>query len=214
MKKRGQITVFVVLGIVILVVVGMIVYISSISTRKEEKFEVLSVEREALEVGEYVTSCLSESLQNAVAYCSGNFPGEGPKCSDYNEDIAIRVKEDFCNCIPDCKDFSMFKNTQVEVKGEMRLEARLSEDKKKVTVMMEYPILVKKEDQEHLLGTTESPFAVHYALEKSDCVPIKLKGDDHELCEADESKTVEVLGLIFTYQEGDKVAIGGECIAC
>lgn len=214
MAKRGQITVFVVLGLVILVIVGMVIYIASISTRQEEKFEVLSVEKEALEVRDYITSCLDDALKSAVSYCAGSFPGGGPKCDPYEEGVAERVEEGFCDCIPNCNDFSIFQNAQIEVKGEMRIEAKLTGGKKKIMVAMEYPIEVKKEGQEHLIGTTESPFVAQYPLEQTDCVPIKLIDNDPQKCEAAESKTVEVLGLIFTYNVGDKVAIGGQCIAC
>jgi len=52
--------------------------------------------------------------------------------------------------------------------------------------------------------------------EEKECVLIKLKDNDHERCESgeDEEKTVEILGLILTYAPGDKVMIGGSCIAC
>lgn len=214
MKNRGQVTIFVIVGIIIVVVVGVAFYISSQRFQKGEEFGVLSVEKEALEVKQYITSCIDESLKTAVSQCSGNFPNGDPKCPDYEADIAERVKYGFCSCIPDCNDFSLFKNAEVSPRGDLSTEAKITEDKKKLAVTMEYPIQVKKGTQEQLIGTAESPFTAEYALEQSECAPIKIADNDYQECEAAEDKTIEVLGLILTYHTGDKVAIGGTCIAC
>lgn len=213
MKNRGQVTIFVILGLVILVVVSVLIYLSSSALRKEEPLKESIIEGEISDIKGYVTSCLDDSLKEAVEYCSGNLPDGGPKCTDYEADVAARVEESFCDCVPNCKDFSNFKNVQVEVKGEIRLEAKLAGDKKKITLTMEYPLSVKKGSSEHMLGTIESPFVAEYALEQSDCVPVEV--NDHTSCIAAETKTVEVLGLILTYRKDiDRVAIGGTCIAC
>lgn len=211
MKKKGQITFFVILGLVILTVILIIVYFSSAALRTGEPLKEVIIEEDVSMVKGYVVSCLEDSLKDAVSYCSGNLADGGPKCSDYELDIAARVKEGFCDCVPDCTDFSSIENIIVEVKGEMSVTAQLTNDKKKVTVRMEYPLLIKKGGSEHLIGKTESPFFAEYALEQSDCVIIDVDED----CIAAETKTVEVLGLILTYRENiDKVAIGGTCIAC
>lgn len=214
MQNRGQVTMFVVLGIIILVVIGIVILMST-SLKQETPFKVLSTEKEVASVREYVTSCLDESLKSGVSYCSGTFAKTGlPKCPDYQTDIAGMVVESFCTCIPNCIDFSMFKNIQVEAKGDIDIEAKLTDDKKKVTVTMQYPILVRRGESEHLLGTKESPFFAEYYLEQSSCALIKLKNNDYARCEADEDKTVEVLGLIFELKVGDQVKLGESCIAC
>lgn len=213
MKNGGQITMFVVVGMFILAVVILMIYLFS-GTKKGDQFEVLNIEQEALEAKEYIVSCLDDGLKDAVSHCSGNFPGGGPKCPNYEQDIADRVMLDFCDCIPNCNDFSIFKNVQVEQKGDMSITAKISEDKKRITVTMEYPILFKKGKSETLLGTKSSPFVAQYMLEQTDCVKIKLIDDDYQRCEADEEKTLEVNGLILTYKIGDKVVIGDVCIAC
>ncbi|MDP2906621.1 MAG: hypothetical protein Q8O03_01660 [Nanoarchaeota archaeon] len=213
MKNRGQVTIFVILGLVIITVVLLIIFLSSSAVRKEEPLKESIIEGEISDIKEYVTSCLDDSLKQAVEYCSGNLADGGPKCTDYEGDIAARVEEGFCDCVPNCNDFSNFKNIQIEVKGEMNLKAKLSGDKKKITLTMGYPILVTKGGSEHMLGTQESPFITEYALEQSECVPVKIV--DRTSCMAAETKTVEILGLILTYRENvDKVAIGGTCIAC
>lgn len=210
MQNRGQVTVFVALGIIILVVIGIVILMST-SLKQETPFKVLSTEKEVASVREYVTSCLDESLKSAIAYCSGTFAKTGlPKCPDYQTDIAGMVVESFCTCVPNCIDFSMFKNVQVEAKGDIDVEAKLTDDKKKVTVTMQYPILVRKGESEHLIGTKESPFFAEYYLEQSSCVPIKVD----ENCIATEAKTVNILGIVFEYNIGDQVKLGGSCIAC
>lgn len=213
MKNRGQVTIFVILGLVILVVVSVLIYLSSSALRKEEPLKESIIEGEISDIKSYVTSCLDDSLKEAVEYCSGNLPEGGPKCTDYEEDVAARVEEGFCNCVPNCNDFSNFKNIQIEVKGEINLKAKITEDKKKIGLTMVYPLLVTKGDSEHMLGTIESPFVAEYELEQRDCVPVEV--DDHTSCIAAETKTVEILGLILTYRKDiDRVAIGGTCIAC
>lgn len=215
MKNRGQVTIFVILGFVILTIVVILVYTYSSALRKEEPLKESIIEGEVSDIRGYVTSCLEDSLKNAVEYCSGTISKTGsPKCPDYEYDITERVKDSFCNCIPRCNDFSALQNIQVEVKGEMNIETKLSNEKKEVTTLMEYPLSVKKGGSEHMLGTKESPFIAKYFLEETDCVPIQLEDNDHEKCEAAEEKTVEILGLILIYHPGDKVMIGGNCIAC
>ena len=213
MKNRGQVAVFAILGVVIIAIVITLLYLTSSALRKEEPLKQVATEEELSKFKVYVTTCLEDSLENAVSYCSGTLADGGPKCSDYEADIAERVKENFCDCVPECTDFSAIKNAIVEIKGEMNVKAKLIE-KKKLTVTMEYPLLFKKGDNEHLLGTAESPFSAEYALEQAECVPIELVGNDHTECIAAEYKKVEILGLILEYNKGDKVAIGGTCIAC
>lgn len=215
MTSRGEITIFVVLGLVILVIIGIILLITSSSLRKEMPFKLLSIEEEVSDVREYVTSCLDESLKNAVAQCSGTNPLTGePKCPDYETELAGKVVNNFCNCIPRCNTFP-FEHIQIEVKGGIDIEANLvkGEDgnEKEVIVTMEYPLQVKKGDTEYLLGTTE-PFVAEYPLKQSGCLPIPV----NENCEATETKTVNILNWEFTFHEGERVAISeaGACIAC
>ncbi|MBL7100831.1 MAG: hypothetical protein ISS23_02645 [Nanoarchaeota archaeon] len=210
MKKKGQITVFVVIGIIILTVVIITLYMfqTSISSKKAAPFE--TIPPAVLNVEKYVTSCLNDALESAAAYCSGHFQTGDPKCPNYEEDIAERAREDFCNCIPECTDFSMFPDVEVEIKEDLNIKAILTGKKGIVKIIMEYPILVKKRGDEYFFGTTESPFFAQHTLKQSSCVPIITDGN----CIAQESKTVEVLGILFTFNPGQKVAIGANCIAC
>ncbi|MBM3199422.1 hypothetical protein FJZ53_00695 [Candidatus Woesearchaeota archaeon] len=213
MANRGQVTAFIIIGVIIVVAVLVAVYISrSAVPRQEDKFRYIGTEEKTLKVRGYVISCLDESLKNAVSYCSGNFPAGGPKCPEYEVNIKDRMQESFCSCIPECKDFSEIENVRVEVQGEFDMEVVLSADKKRVIVTLTYPLLVKEGESENMLGTRESPFTVDYKLEEGSCVQVKI--DNRESCRATEEKTVKLLGLILTYKIGDRVAIGSTCIAC
>ena len=214
MQKRGQITAFVAVGIIIFAVIGLAVYISQVSTssKKPVPFEIVPYDVQNVE--KYVTSCLDEAIKEAVSYCSGNFPTGEPKCPDYELNIENRLLENFCICIPECKDFSIFKNLEIELKGDPQPKAILTKDKKILRVMMEFPILIKKGESQYLFGTADSPFFTQHELEQSSCIIIKLKNNDYALCEADEEKITEVLGISFHFHVGDKVIIGGRCIAC
>ncbi|MBM3200722.1 hypothetical protein FJZ53_07320 [Candidatus Woesearchaeota archaeon] len=214
MKNKGQITAFVLLGLVILALAIIFAYIFLNSSKNQEPYASLTLEQNVEEVKARVMSCLESSLPSAVKHCASSSPLGGSKCPNYESDLANKVKEDFCSCIPGCSDFSEFKNVQVESKGEIKIEADLTENKEKITIAMKYPIMIKKGDTEKMIGTAEQPFITQYSLKQSECVPIKLKGDDHTICQADEDKTVEVLGVTFTFKQGDRVAVGDNCVAC
>lgn len=210
MKKKGQITTFVIVGLVIFTIIIISVYVlqSSVSGNKP------SLEKappDVLNVEKYVTSCLNDALENAVSYCAGHLANGNPKCPSYETQVTERTKENFCVCIPECKRFDMFKGVEVKIREDLTMESILADDKSSIKVIMEYPLLVKKGENEFTFGTTESPFFAEYALKQSGCVPIKV---DPNTCIAQETKTVEVLGIRFTYNQGDEVRAGPDCIAC
>lgn len=214
MEKRGQVTAFIVLGIIILAVIGVAIYISqvTISSKKPTLPETVSYEVQSVE--EFVTSCLEEALDSAVSFCSGSFKTGEPKCPDYEAAIEEKLLEDFCLCIPACKDFSTFKNLDVEAKGDPEPKAKLVGGGESLILTMVFPIQVNKGESEYLFGTTDTPFVVEHSFVESGCVPIKLRNNDYSECLADEDKSVELLGLRLEYREGDKVGVGDKCIAC
>jgi len=210
MVKRGQITAFVIIGLLILVVIGIVLFIGQRAVSQSKTTVAETVSYEALDVKNYIETCLDQSVEGAVDYCSGTFATGGPKCPDYEPDIAEKVEEDFCDCIEGCTDFSTFKSLDIEVKSQPDVQVIMTNDKKTLNVLMVYPLVIKKGDSEFILGTVDSPFSTKYELEETACVHIEVD----ENCKAKEAKQVEILGLRLSYNVGDKVAIGGSCIAC
>ena len=67
MNKKGQLTVFIILGIVILLVAGLGIYFYSKSTQSISRDlpSIAVVQKEAEPVSSFVTACLEKTLEDA-----------------------------------------------------------------------------------------------------------------------------------------------------
>lgn len=73
MKKRGQVTIFIVIGLVLVLVIGLVYYFSVSSASKKGKADIISttqVSDDILEIKNNLNSCLEEKSSEALEYIS------------------------------------------------------------------------------------------------------------------------------------------------
>ena len=69
MKKRGQVSFFMILGILLLIIVGFVIYLTSFTTKEKIKKEVITTQKlptEIQEINNYVVSCLDRVTQDGL----------------------------------------------------------------------------------------------------------------------------------------------------
>jgi len=188
-KKRGQVTVYVILGIVILfvmVIFGFLFFSGRIGVK--------SFSPDFDEVRSHVDGCIYQILEEGVSFY-GNHDGIG-----YEADLADYIFD----YLPLCVDFSKFE--RVEIESYRIDDVRVSLGEYKIGVIVEFPIIVKR-------GGDEKKFVEFYSefpLRESGCVDISVDNGCHAL----EMKSVEMVNLILNYEIGDYVGVGGQCVAC
>lgn len=117
MFKRGQITIFIILGIVIIIAVvfGVVMrkeIVKAVSSSEEK--EAISFSEQSAEVQKHVEGCLEQSLNDAVFNSRvGSMPSITSN-EDYYAQIAILVKDKINLCI-NFEQFSGLLITQGEV---------------------------------------------------------------------------------------------------
>lgn len=84
MQKRGQVTLFVIIGIVILIVIGMIVYFASSSTSQKGKSDIIQTTKVSDDISEIKSNldlCLDEKALESLDYISyyGGYIYEKPE---------------------------------------------------------------------------------------------------------------------------------------
>jgi hypothetical protein len=189
-KKRGQVTVYVVLGIVIfftLVVFGYLVFSGRVSI-----IEVSSSDFD--EVKTHIESCIYQVLENGIRFY-GNSQGV---------DYELNLENYITDYLPLCINFSMFN--RVEVEAYKIDDVIVSLDDEKVKAKVVFPVTIRR-------GNDEKKFTYFYSefvLKEKGCVNVHVDNN----CKALESKTVKMMNLVLNYEPGDFVGVGGKCIAC
>jgi len=197
MKNKGQVTIFVVLGLVILVVVSIVIYLSFLKQPKPEiiPFEIQKVES-------FIIGCLDDALASGASYCSS-----GKNCPSYEEDLGGRVVTHVLECTgaQGEKLQERFPNYEIKIGN---ADVQIKKLTKRVEVVLSLPVVIKKDNREHKLNEFKS----YYALESGECIPCPTCNDD---CITQEELKVSVLDLSWTIPAGGYVGLKkGECLAC
>lgn len=197
LEKKGQITIFVILGVVILVIVSIIIYFSLEKQPKSEQipFEIQKVES-------FLRGCLDDALISGVAYCAS-----GHNCPYYEEDLGGQLVISFLECTGAQGERiqEQFPNYEIEI-GNADVNIRRLTNK--VEALLSFPVIIKKDDQEHSL----EEFRSEYMVESTGCIPCPTCEDD---CITQEEMQVTILDLSWTIPPGGFVGLKeGECLAC
>jgi hypothetical protein len=120
MFKRGQITIFIILGIVILIAVvfGVVMrkeIVKAVSSSEDK--QAISFSEQSAEVKKHVVGCLEESLRDAVFNSRiGSMPSIASN-EDYYAQIAMLVKDKTDACINNFEQFNGLTITRGEISG-------------------------------------------------------------------------------------------------
>ncbi len=193
MEKRGQLTIFIILGMVILAVLVLVFFL----LYRPSPLGV--VPEQFSSVQEYVDSCVEQTLRDGVTAL-----GRGPNLN-YEAALADYIK----NYLVYCPNFTVdFPDLIVRPKDIVFVSASLSNDKSLVSTIVIYPITVRK----GVYTKTLERFYAEYNLINHDCASVPVDAE----CKAQISApvTVKVAGITLTFKPGDFVGLGNTCIAC
>lgn len=182
MNKKAQITWFILVGIVVLIVGGFFIYLYS--TRSDKEIEkVIEIPANIMPIKNYVEECIKEltppgiyllaakggyiysykevlnSGNIQVAYHAVYNENASPSMEFMEQELSTYVEEALKNCI----DFSTFPQFKIEA-GEMH--ATSSFGKERVVVDLNYPVTIISQDSKIVIAqyTAEFPFRLGHIL--------------------------------------------------
>jgi len=161
--KRGQTTIYVVLGLVLIMVIGGLVYFLS---NQNQTQPISSLRQQSEDVKNLIKTCFEENLLQALylvgvqgGYIKSNEKSiainselsvgygyyEGEDVLVTNNEIVNEVTNYLNFAVSRCSDFSRFNNFDVRKLGEVRSRVDIFDDK--VVGRLSYPVSVSKWDE-------------------------------------------------------------------
>jgi hypothetical protein len=147
MHKRGQITVFIILGIVILISVFILFYVKTVVEKSEietEQQKLLDFQSKVNSVNSFVSSCLDKILLSSVDVVGLN----ESRVSGY-------VKSNLSKCI----NFTIFEKQGLNISTES-IQADTVISNYSMSVNVGYPITIRKESQTSQLNKFNSKMSL------------------------------------------------------
>lgn len=208
-KKRGQVTIFIILAIFIVIIFIVFIALRSGTIKKGAISDLaggLGFSADVDGVKSYAEGCLERVMWDAIStYANVPFTDDA---------LYIQKLKGFIEgSLTLCTDFSEFEGLEItdeEVRG-IKVDYT-DPTKKAIYADVGYYLLIKKGDDTETL----SKLYKEVELGKSCCVPISVNAQ----CKATESKTLtdQCSGFTYTLNTGSYVTDnglqGGNCIAC
>lgn len=170
-KKRGQLAIFMILGLVILISFFLVFYFKSAAAKNKD--DVVNTGKTSLDITpikHYITTCLKEVSDEVLFEKIGKQGGylnpegivdyilyDGSKVPYYLDGIAVNyptkdaIAERISNYVlaelESCLKLDVFSEMGFEVAKPVSFEVNTSINKKDVSVRLEYPLTVKQGDQ-------------------------------------------------------------------
>ena len=200
-KKRGQVTIFIILGIIVIIsiIVVLVLRNSEVKTSVSSKLpETQTFSSTVDDIERMITKCLSQTIEDGV-FLLTNIERER-----YEPLMESYIRNHIFSCI----DFSPY--TAVEIDAGTRLESldvTLANDRTFISADMTYPITITK----GISKTKLNDFTATYALKNECCFRVK-----NTNCIASESGTFENgCGMTAEIKKGESLLTeGGICLAC
>ncbi len=177
-KKRGQITIIMIVGILILIAVAVTLFL--VKTKTTEKLETEIEESAPLEIASFnifVGSCLEKTAQDAIYY---NFINGGfylpqfvasykdsevpyyyflgkdyhPQEKDVEEGISKYIKVHLNDCL---NNFEIFNELEVDFNLE-EIEPKINLNGNNFVVKLNFPLIIKKGQQKKEITSFETNF--------------------------------------------------------
>lgn len=198
--KRGQVTAFVAIGIVIIAVIVLLFFLRGYvmeATGLKEKIGTSSFVDDVEDVSDHIESCFEDSFKEAVAYQADK------KITNYEKEVADYT----LNRLKQCVILEQFKTVDVIPNEEPEVIVEVQEESKIVSGTLYYNLIIKKDDKQENLDEFYTSVELS---ERRCCVPVKVDSN----CIGEEDGIFHVCGFMFTIEEGESLKKGGKCIAC
>ena len=158
MQKRGQVTTFIIIGLIIVVLIGLILFLNYRSSEKYAEAQQRGVQHfsiNALKIEPYIKECIH---QQAVVALVESVEKSGDVTTLPPIEEIEELIEDYLNRrVDDCVDFSQFKDFEIEAG---RINASVKVYKEHFVATINWPILVKQND----LTITKEDFRTEFPL--------------------------------------------------
>jgi hypothetical protein len=198
MQKRGQITIFIILGIVIIVSIILVSVFKGGEVKRAVQKQIgatVGFNNEIKEVSKIVQACLEQSVKNSFNSLVLK------NVDNYDEVFSEMIKAQ----LPSCIDFSGL-NFEVAT-GKLRsIKVNYNKGSSKIAVKLDYDLIIKKGGASKKVST----FYTEITLTPKCCIPAKVDNN----CNAKKSMRVQSCGRIFLIDKGESLEKGGECLAC
>jgi len=136
MSKRGGVTPYIVIGLVILLIAIIISFV--VSSQKDPGSSVTHIKTSSLKIQPYVSECLKQVSLESIFDIS--FRGE--KSNYLDKDETKKAMESYIKSnIKDCADFSLFREFEIERKEAL---PEVSFRDSQVIIDLEWPILISQ----------------------------------------------------------------------
>ena len=155
--KKGQVTIFVILGILILIILSLFLFST---TFKQDSFNDLDVDLKHTEIQMFVSSCLEYSLNDAISQISDlNHNNPLFQSNLIEQEIKRIILEDLPLCID---DFSSFEIYGVEIR-ENPYTLSVSVGDTRTFANLNYPLNISKANQVVFLSDFTASVDFDYA---------------------------------------------------
>lgn len=188
---------FVILGLVLLVLIGIIMYLS---LEKQPKAEQVPFEQERISL--FITGCLDQALKSGITYCAS-----GNQCPYYEEDLGGQVVTSFLECTGARGERiqEQFPNYGIETGN---VDIIIERKEYKTEASLSFPVIIRRGTTEHKLDNFKS----EYIFKSAGCIPCPTCDDN---CITQDTLEVSILDLSWTIPPGGFVGLKeGECLAC
>lgn len=184
-RKSGQVTIFIILGLILLTSMGVYMYYSSVKAEKIQAPEIV----DAATLNQYVSSCLDATAKEVIVnvslqggmynpafyktwhgkdveyWCYGEAPNQCVNTAKTKDDISQQIIEGIKDKINYCLDLHLFEAQGYKIqKGIKEGTATMSNDN--IQISFTYPLTLKKETEEVTVKdfqtTISSPLAQLY----------------------------------------------------
>ncbi|MBI2673129.1 hypothetical protein HYX19_02615 [Candidatus Woesearchaeota archaeon] len=193
MFKKGQVTAFIIVGVVLFVIVSFIIISRSKPLTQPKVFD----EQLKLKIINYVEGCLKQNLEESIALTKG----DSERVSDMEDYIFVHLSECTQFNEPSFKDLKISKRLK-------DVNVLFNQDNSRIAVNIDYPLTITSK-----LGNLElKKFSTEIVLKRNFCFDVRVNNKDE--CISHEDKFVSSVGLSREVRIGDSLLAGGVCLAC
>ncbi|MFH1455791.1 MAG: hypothetical protein ABIF40_02470 [archaeon] len=200
MNKRGQATIFIILGIVlILLVILFFVFRSGLVSDivETEIISGLGFSAQVEEVNAHVESCLKLTLRDAVTNL-GSY-----HVASYESLVSEYIRDNIFDCI----NLDSFEDLDITTGTLSSVTTIMSNDETLISSTMDYKLTISKNDNTQSL----TEFYAQIELVQNCCVFVEVDSS----CIAQESGVyTDTCGMSWSIAVGQSMKAGGVCFAC